>query len=424
MRRRLTLAIVGVTALAVTLFALPLGVVLQRSYRQQELLRLQRDTVAATRHIDLGTPGDPVELPPSGDARVAVYDTHGRRVAGTGPPRADAVALAALRSARPADAGRGGALRVAVPLVVSERVRGVVRSTRSAEPVTDRAERAWLALAALALGLIAAAAAAAIVLGRVLAAPLERLAVSARRLGEGNFAARATPSGVREVDAVAASLDTTAARLDEHMSRERAFTADASHQLRTPLASLRLELEAIELRGDATPEVHAALGQVDRLQTTVDTLLSVARDTSSGDARADLVALAGELEDRWRGDLAAAARPLHVTIGARSAVARANPFVVSEILDVLVSNALHHGRGAVEVAVRSVGGSPAIDVADEGPGLGDDADAVFERRAGGRDGHGIGLAMARSLALAEGGRLLVARAGPEPVFTLLLAPES
>jgi signal transduction histidine kinase len=418
-RRRLALAIVGVTTLAVVLLAVPLGIVLQRSYRQQELLRLQRDTVAATRRIDLGARDDPVELP-TADARIGVYDADGSRVAGTGPERADAVALAALRTGRPSDAGGAGALRVAVPLVVSERVRGVVRATRSAAPVTDRARRAWAALAGLAILLVALAAAAATGLARVLAAPLERLAITARRLGDGDFAVRAERSGVAEVDAVGASLDVTARRLDDLLNRERAFTADASHQLRTPLASLRLELEAMELRGERSPELVAALSQVDRLQTTVETLLAVARDAVPGSACTDLVALAEELEERWHGELSAAARPLRISVRARPPVARANPLVVSEILDVLVSNALVHGAGAVEVAIRDVAGSPAIDVADEGPGLGDDPDAAFARRAGGRGGHGIGLAMARSLAHAEAGRLVVTRPGPRPVFTVLL----
>ncbi len=421
MRRRLTLAIVAVTAIAVTLFALPLGVVLQRSYRQQELLRLQRDTVAGTRQIDLGARDDPVELPSIG-ARLAVYDANGRRVAGSGPAGADGVSRAALRAERPTDAGGGGALRVAVPLVSAERVRGVVRATRPAAVVADRARRAWLALGALAIVVVALSAVAASVLSRRLTAPLERLAATAGRLGEGNFAVRAGRAGVPEVDAVAASLDTTAARLGDLVGRERAFTADASHQLRTPLASLRLELEAMQLDGDASAELAAALTQVDRLQSTVDTLLGVARDGARGDARADLVVIAERAEDRWRGELAAAVRPLRVIVHARPAVARANPLVVDEVLDVLVSNALRHGEGAVEIIVRDVRGAPAIDVADEGPGFRDDPEAAFARRAPGSNGHGIGLSLARSLAHAEGGQLVVTDCGPQPVLTLLLTP--
>src|SRR6185437_5408587 len=96
-RRRLSLAIAGVAALAVILFAIPLALALERTYRDDELLRLQRDAFAATRAIDLGRPGsDPVELPPTPRA-IAVYDATGRRVAGRGgPARADALTLAAI----------------------------------------------------------------------------------------------------------------------------------------------------------------------------------------------------------------------------------------------------------------------------------------------------------------------------------------
>jgi signal transduction histidine kinase len=173
----------------------------------------------------------------------------------------------------------------ATAIVVGERVSGALRAERSDAVVASRAHRAWLALAGLALAVLALATAAAFLLARRLAAPLERLAGAARRLGDGDFGARAPRAGVAEVDEVGAALDATAQRLDDLVTRERAFSADASHQLRTPLAALRLELEALELQGEELP---AALAQVDRLQETVDTLLAVARDTQPGSVTADL----------------------------------------------------------------------------------------------------------------------------------------
>jgi hypothetical protein len=89
MRRRLVIAIAGVAAAAIVLFALPLGAVLERSYTNEGLLRLQRDTVAATREIDISAGNrDRVEVPPSADA-IAVYDLNGRRIDGRGPATAD-----------------------------------------------------------------------------------------------------------------------------------------------------------------------------------------------------------------------------------------------------------------------------------------------------------------------------------------------
>jgi signal transduction histidine kinase len=417
-KRRLVAAIAGVAALSVTLFAVPLGVVLQRHYRDEELLRLQRDTVAATRQIDLGeTTRDQIELP-RGPAQLTVYDRAGRRVAGTaGPPMADGVVRETLRGGRPADRAADGRLIAAVPLVVGERVTGAVRADRDDDRAVARAHASWWRLAGIGAGVVALAVAAAFVLAARLARPLQRLAGSATRLGQGNFAARAPRAGVPEVDVVAAALDATAARLHDMLSRERAFSSDASHQLRTPLAALRLELEAVELRGEPPTEIRAALAQVDRLEDTIATLLAVARDAPRASTEVPLGRLLDETERRWRSPLAAAGRPFRVGRGEPGAAVRASEAVLREILDVLVDNALRHGGGAVDVRVRDAGEWLAIDVRDEGAGVSAERDP-FERRTG--DGVGIGLALARALAHAEGGRLELTHAGPGPVFSLVV----
>ncbi|MDA0161653.1 HAMP domain-containing histidine kinase [Solirubrobacter ginsenosidimutans] len=417
MRRRLIMAIAGVAAIAVVLFAVPLGLVLGRSYRDEELLRLQRDTIAATRAVDFSTDRtDPVELPPSSDA-LAVYDLAGRRLNGRGPARADAVVQATLRSGRPSDEARAGRLYVAVPIVVAEQVSGAVRAQRSDAAASHRTARAWALLAAGAGALVVFAILAALVLARRLVAPLDRLASAAEGLGEGDFAARAPRSGMGELDAVADALDVTAARLGELVARERAFSADASHQLRTPLAAMRIELEALELRGEELP---AALEQVGRLQQTVETLLAVARDAPRRDGTTNLAGLVDEVTARRRGTLAADGRPLQVRASAADPVTSASARVIGEALEVLLDNAGRHGAGAVTLTIRDAGTFLAIDVGDEGAGFAGDPEEAFTRRAGAVDGHGIGLALARSLVLAEGGQLLVTRAGPHPVLTMLL----
>ena len=419
MRRRLVIAIAVVAGGAVLLFAVPLAVVLRHSYRDEDLLRLQRDTIAATRGIDVSSGrGDPIELPRSADT-LAVYDAGGRRVAGHGPATAPPLVASALRTGAPADAAHGGQLEAAVPLLVAERVTGAVRAVRSDAGAARDTRGAWLVLAAIAAGVIAAASAAALVLGRRLAAPLERLAGAARVLGEGDFSVRAPRAGVTEVDAVGVALDTTAARLGDLISRERAFTTNASHQLRTPLAALRLELEALALRQPDDAELAAALAQVDRLQATIETLLSVARDARRRGELADIVALVDDAEARWRDVLAADARPLRSRSTAHRPTVRASRRVVDEILDVLLDNARVHGRGAVTLTVRELDGWLALDVADQGAGFSGDPERAMARPPG-ANGHGIGLALARELAHAEGGRLVVTSAGPEPVLTLLL----
>jgi signal transduction histidine kinase len=412
------LAIAGVAAAAIVMFAVPLGIVLSRSYRDQEQLRLQRDTSAAVRQIDLSASSrDRIEVPPSHDV-LGVYDASGRLVGGRGPATADALVRAALRTGRVQNGSADRMLLAAVPIVVGERVVGALRAARDDTVVERRARDAWLALAALAAVLMLAATLAALVLARRLARPLERIAVTARRLGDGDFSVRAGRAAVPELDAVGTALDATAQRLHDLIGRERSFSADASHQLRTPLAALRIELEALELRGEATPELRAALAQVDRLQATIDTLLAVARDVPRRAGETDLGELLEELAARWRGPLAATGRPLRTLVRAAAPVTPAAGAVVTEILEVLVDNSRRHGSGTVAVTVRDADGSLAVDVGDEGAGFSGDPEEAFRRGTG--DGHGIGLALARSLAEAEGGRLSVGRAGPGPRVTLLL----
>lgn len=420
MRRRLALTIAGVAGAAIVLFALPLGVALHRSYLDEELLRLQRDTVAATRQIDVGaTSDDPIELPRGGD-RLTVYDAGGRRLAGTGAPRAENLVREALRKRRPVTSSHAGDLTAAIPLVRNEQVAGAVLATRRDDRVDADTGRAWLGLAALALLLIGLASLAAVLFGRRLSAPLERLADAARRLGSGDFSVRAPRSGVTEIDAVGAALDAAALRLEDTVGRERSFSADASHQLRTPLAALRIELEAMALQDEDHVGLHAALEQADRLQSTIDTLLAVAREPHQEQGAVDAMALVDDALERWRGPLAQAGRALRSMAADGPVDVRARPEVVREILDVLLDNAMRHGAGEVRVGLRAVDGFVAIDVADAGPGFADPETAFRRQPSSGSGGHGIGLPLARALAQAEGGRLSLTNPGPSPVLTLLL----
>src|SRR5262249_13949082 len=107
----------------------------------------------------------------------------------------------ALRTGKPADATASGRLVVAVPLLSAERVTGAVRAERSGAGAAHDAHQAWLVLAAGAIALIVLAILAAVLIGRRLASPLERLADAAARLGEGDFATRAPRAGVGELDA-------------------------------------------------------------------------------------------------------------------------------------------------------------------------------------------------------------------------------
>jgi signal transduction histidine kinase len=247
------------------------------------------------------------------------------------------------------------------------------------------------------------------------------LAGAAQRLGDGDFSVRTTVSGIPEIDAAGSALDVTADRLDDLVSRERAFSSNASHQLRTPLTGLRLTLETA-LDGPPTAQRDAmarALASADRLERTIGDLLSLARDAPRDNGVAlPLAALVDDWCAAWTAVLDGRNRRLDVTSAPGLPETYASEAAVRQVVDVLLDNAAVHGRGTVGLAVRDAGTTVAIDVTDEGAGPAD-PDDVFRGRKAAAPGHGIGLALARALAEAEGGRLVLTRSRP-PVFSLLL----
>lgn len=420
MKRRLVLAIASVAAAAVAMFALPLAAVLERSYRDEALLTLQRDTIAATRGIDLSGGPDQIEVPRF-NGTIAIYNMRGSLIAGAGPRAGDRPTRRAIRGHEPTGSTPNGQLVVAVPLLSGETITGAVRAQRTQANVAARAHSAWLALAGLGAGVLALAIIAALWLGRRLARPLETLAAAARRVGEGDFAARATSTRIPEIDDVATALNGSSQRVGELVERERAFTADASHQLRTPLAALRIELESEAINpSDRPAALAAALVQVDRLQSTIETLLTLARHAPAGRQTVDLNEAIRDLEARWHGPLATGGRPLRITVEPAPARAAMSPAVLAEIIDVLIDNARTHGSGAISVTVRDPADAFAVEVHDQGPGFGPHPDEAFRRGTG--QGHGIGLALARSLAHSQGARLQITNPGPGPTVSLLIAP--
>ncbi|GHF70681.1 two-component sensor histidine kinase [Amycolatopsis bartoniae] len=405
---------VAAAMLAISLFGLPLAAGVAKYYLDDERGELERAADATALAVADPLADDPasVRVPSAG---LAVYAPDGRLLAGDGPSTADTVVRRAAGGS-PARGDGGGELTFAVPVTDNHVFVGVVRAATPRTEVYLRTGATWLVMAGLAAAALALTWLVARRMAARLARPLEQLAVAARRLGEGDVTVRAPTAGVPEIDAVGSALDTTAGRIGGMLERERAFSAHASHQLRTPLAGLRLQLEAaLDSPGaDLSAAVADGIATADRLERTIDDLLTLARGTSTAPA-ADLDKLLTEVGDGWRGLLAAQDRELRVTADGAPAP-RAAEAAVRQILAVLLDNALTHGRGTVTITARDAGEVLAVDVADEGPGIPDDVD-VFRRRAG--SGSGIGLGLARSLAEAEGGRLWLSRPAP-PTFTLLL----
>jgi signal transduction histidine kinase len=409
--------------LATSLFGIPLAYGAAQYFLGDERAEAERaaDAAAISVAADVlrGRPTDDLTLR-TGDVTIGLYATDGSRLAGLGPVRGDAMVQQAAGGRLASTDDAAGELVVAVPVTDGASVTAIVRAASDYSTVRLRIVYAWALM--LALGILAVAVTWLLARrqARRLAMPLESLARTAQRLGDGDFSVRTTISGIPEIDEASAALDTTAHRLGDLVGRERSFSADASHQLRTPLTGLRLGLEtALERPAPEHREAMlAAIETADRLERTIDDLLALARDAGPHGGVLRVADLMAELADEWRPVLDGRDRLLHVTVEDELPTGRASAAAVRQVIGVLLDNAVTHGEGRVTLVARDAGGAVAIEVADQGAGPGE-PDLMFRRRANGARGHGIGLSLARSLAEADGGRLLLSQPRP-PVFTLLL----
>lgn len=258
-----------------------------------------------------------------------------------------------------------------------------------------------------------------------LAAPLVYLAASAEQLGSGQVRPRLEASGVEEIDLVAAELARSADRMAGRLAAERQFASDASHQLRTPLTALSMRLEEIiqaAQEEEVREEARISLEQVERLVTVVDDLLHRSRQAQGGTTEAiRLIDVVHQQEEEWLPPFQAAGRRLVVDVEPAQQVL-ATPGALAQVLATLIENSLRHGGGTTTVRSRSTGPSAVVvEVADEGEGVPDDlAPHIFEREVTSGKGTGLGLALARDLAAADGGRLELSQRRPA-VFTLFLS---
>lgn len=405
MRRRIVFATLGVAITGILVLGIPLGIAARQVVRNDALRHLDRQADAIGFAID-----DDIESGrPAAVGTVEHFTGGGQYVEVTGP------------LGRRTTAGRpvtGPALSTTNHLI-----DGVV--VRVSEPVTATDRQVFKAIAVVAafgLAGVMAATFLALLLARRLIRPLDDLAAASRRLGAGDFSVHVGRHGLPETDAVADALNESAERIERLVEAERQFSANASHQLRTPLTALRLRIEELAAHDDPAvrEEAEAALAQADRLESTVDDLLALARGRPAGDAEpADLQALVATKAAGWVPTFERESRQL-VALQGPPVWADASVAALAQAVDALLENALRHGGGTVSIDARSYSDHAEVRVADEGDGIAPgQEEVIFARHVSLQGGTGVGLALARALVDAQGGRVDLVQARPA-VFRILL----
>jgi signal transduction histidine kinase len=431
LRSRLAVRAALLAAVALLLVATTVEVAFLRPMEAREDGRLRGEAEAIAARIASGGPrvfpaaaGTPGRG--KGDSWAILVGPGGAVLASAGraspPGAADVGAGGAATLERPA-----GDRERAVAAAVPGRDLVVVAGASLQEVLLRQAElRAVLAAACLAGVLLVGAGAwfaASLVLD-----PIGAMTETARRASAERTEVRLPVRGAGdELDRLAALLNDLLARLGGALEDERRFASDAAHELKSPLAVLRLRAEEAAAKGD--PEAMArtlrdSVEEYDRVARLVEALLRFSRAPGGGEAGAappaDAAAVVGALA-RDVGDLAAA-RGLSLVLppAAGPLPTAAPPEVLETCVSVLLDNAFRYtpAGGRVEVRLAGEDGRLRVRVADSGPGVSaEDAGKVFDRLyrgAAGRGsggGFGLGLALARRLARQAGGEVVLENPG-------------
>lgn len=265
-----------------------------------------------------------------------------------------------------------------------------------------------LSLLAAAFGAVIGASA----VGRILG-PVRRLGVGARRIASGELGTRIALTADPDLDPIADSFNDMAEAVQQRIAREQRFSANVSHELRSPLTSVLGTAELLEGRSAALPEREAGLvsvlvQQVRRMSQTLLDLLEISRLSADDPPQwesADIAALCREVAEQRGADPA-------VVVGDQPVV-RTDARRVERIVGNLIDNARHHGGGVTQIRIEQDADEVRIVVDDDGPGIDPELrDRLFEpfTRGGSgsrTDGAGLGLAIALEQAHVLGGGLTV-----------------
>lgn len=442
MKWRLLLAMCGLLTIVLAAQDIPLSSYLRDVESERLRTSLERDAfilAGASENVLSGETDsetvtnlqDSIDLYAARDgARVVITDGQGKVVVSTDPtdqPGEDfsnrpeiqlALDLQRASGERHSDTAGGNIVYVAVPVLSGAEVSGAVRITFRAAVIDERANAKAKGLLVVFGISLAGAMLAALLLASNSTSPLRRLEHTTEHLAAGDFSERAdTSSGPREVRALARSFNTMTERLAGLVAKQKAFAGDASHQLRTPLTALRLQLERAAALVDDDPSaarerIEAASAETERLQRLVEGLLLIARTDG---AAVDTITVDASTTTRERAEMwtpFAGERGVHIATDITDGLrVRAVPDALEQIIDNFVDNALGVATpgSTITLCVDPQPGAVAIHVVDEGPGMKPEhLQHAFDRFWRAPDaphgGSGIGLAVVQHLATLSGGR--------------------
>ncbi|MPY61825.1 sensor histidine kinase [Streptomyces spongiae] len=325
-------------------------------------------------------------------------------------------------------------LVVASPVIRDGDVVAVVVTDSPTGPMRSKILRGWLVIAA---GLVAAmllAVGAALRLTGWVLKPVRVLDTTTHAIASGRLKSRvAVAGGPPELRRLARSFNEMADNVEDVLEQQRAFVADASHQLRNPLAALllRIDLLALELPED-NEEIASVRTEGKRLAQVLDDLLDLAlAEHAEADLRlTDIGELAAERVAAW--EPVAESKGVRLTGTCPATTAWADPVALSSALDAVIDNALKFTPEGedVEVEVSSNGTVSSVVVTDGGPGLGDEelnrVGDRFWRSPGHQNikGSGLGLSICRALLAAGGGSITYARHEPHGLRVTVAVPRT
>lgn len=448
MRWRLVAALLGLTLVVLLVHDIPLTNYLRTVENDRIVTALERDSfVIAGRSeeaLEAGTAGKSTYVQDAiksysakSGARVVITDNKGIAIATSDSTDTVGTSFASRKEIADALAGKVTTgrrfsstlnhqiLYVAVPVLNGSRTLGVVRITFPASAVDDAVTARIRGISTVAGITLLVAALVALIIATGVTSRLTKLRQVTEEFSNGDFSVRAELSGgAPEIQSLARSFNKMADQLEKLIAQQRAFAADASHQLRTPLTALTLRLERVSelLALDpvaAADRLDAAMIETDRLQRLVEGLLVLSRSEAKAidTTKQDASAFARERAENWDALAAEQGVAIALTIP-KVAYVQAISGAVEQVIDNYIDNALEVAPEGSTITI-SISVDPdftKISVLDDGPGLppADLARAFnrFWRARSDAHGSGIGLAIVDRLVDASGGRAELVNRSP------------